>query len=52
MKLIKENPLCQYEEIEKSLQLSKSTVRREIQEIKKKLELRYDKKLSKWIIPE
>ena len=50
--LIRENPRTQYGEIEATLQLSGSTVLRDIQEIKKRFPLVYDKKTSRWRIEE
>lgn len=50
--LIRNDPHIQYDGVEKELKLSTSTVRREIQEIKKSVDLRYDKKLSMWILNE
>lgn len=50
--MIRENPLVQYGDIENKLNLSTSTVRREIQEIKKRVNLSYTKKLGKWRLEE
>ena len=50
--LIRNDPQIQYGDIEQELKLSTSTVRREIQEIKKSVDLSYDKKSTKWILKE
>ena len=50
--LIKSDSLIQYDDIERQLNLSTSTVRREIQEIKKSVCLSYDKKTARWKIEE
>ena len=52
LKLIKDNPKIQYEDIEKTIGLSTSTVRRDIQEIKKSVSLKYDKKTAEWSVEE
>ena len=48
--LIQENPRIQYGEIESTLRLSESSVKRDIQEIKKRVPLAYDKKAARWKI--
>ncbi len=52
LELIRNNPAIQTEEIEKELHISRSTAQREIQEIKKKVSLVYNKKTSLWDLKE
>lgn len=50
--LIRNNSKIQTEEIEKELGISRSTAQGEIQEIKKKVTLNYNKKTSSWDLAE
>ena len=50
--LIRNNSKIQTEGIEKELGISRSTAQREIQEIKKKVTLNYNKKTSSWDLVE
>lgn len=50
--MIKSNPKIQTEEIERTLAVSRSTAQREIQEIKKMVSLRYNKRISAWDVAE
>ena len=47
---IQTNPAIQVEELLEKLSVSRSTVMREIQEIKKSIPLNYDKKVQRWIV--
>ena len=48
--IIQANPKVQIDDIEGLIEASRSTVQREIQEIKKKIRLSYNKKTSSWSI--
>lgn len=48
--MLKDNSLIQVEDIAESLALSRATILREIQVIKKKVDLIYDKKEKKWLL--
>ena len=50
--MIKRDPKIQTEDIEKVLETSRSTVQREIQEIKKRISLNYNKKTASWEVKE
>lgn len=52
LRMIKDNQSIQVENIMDALSISRSTVMREIQEIKKQLRLSYDKKTNEWILEE
>lgn len=52
LEMIKEDVTIQVEDIIKNLGVSRSTVLREVQEIKKKKALSYDKKTKQWTIKE
>ena len=48
--IIKENSKVQYDNLAEMLNVSSATVKREIQEIKKKVDLKYDKKNAAWLL--
>lgn len=52
LKMIREDQTLQYADIAESLEVSTATIKRDIQEIKKQVQLQYDKKTSLWTVKE